>query len=89
MMTARPSAAPWPSAWSVSSLTPAPGAARPGLPKPDSYVEAAILLALQTPDSFTGQVFNDAQLIEKLSDEATKRKYRETNPENWVKAMTV
>ena len=68
---------------------PAPGAARPGLPKPDSYVEAAILLALQTPGSFTGQVFNDAQLIEKLSDEATKTKYRETNPENWVKAMAV
>ena len=68
---------------------PAPGTARPGLPKPDSYVEAAILLALQTPDSFTGQVFNDAQLIEKLSDEATKTKYRESNPENWVKAMTV
>jgi hypothetical protein len=45
--------------------------------------------ALQTPGGFTGQVFNDAQLIEKLSDDATKTKYREANPENWVKAMTV
>ena len=68
---------------------PVAGAPRPGLPEPDSYVEAAILLALQTPDSFTGQVFNDAQLIEKLSDDATKKKYRESNPENWVNAMTV
>jgi NAD(P)-dependent dehydrogenase (short-subunit alcohol dehydrogenase family) len=67
----------------------APAAGRPELPKPDSYVEAAILLALQTPDTFTGQVFNDAQLIERLSDEATKTKYRQTNPEHWVKAMAV
>jgi NAD(P)-dependent dehydrogenase (short-subunit alcohol dehydrogenase family) len=64
------------------------GAPRPGLPSPDSYVEAAVLLALQTPDTFTGQVYNDAQLIERLADEATKAKFRQNNPENWVKAMT-
>jgi NAD(P)-dependent dehydrogenase (short-subunit alcohol dehydrogenase family) len=63
-------------------------APRQGLPSPDSYVEAAILLALQTPDTFTGQVYNDAQLIERLADEATKAKFRQNNPENWVKAMT-
>jgi citronellol/citronellal dehydrogenase len=61
---------------------------RPARPKPDSYVEAAILLALQTPDSFTGQVYNDAQLIERLAADADKKKYREMNPENWVNAMT-
>ncbi|HLI65778.1 MAG TPA: SDR family oxidoreductase [Caulobacteraceae bacterium] len=67
---------------------PAPGVARPNLPAPDSYVEAAILLALQTPDTFTGQVYNDAQLIQRLASDADKKKYRETNPENWVNAMT-
>jgi citronellol/citronellal dehydrogenase len=67
---------------------PAPGAPRPNLPKPDSYVEAAILLALQTPDTFTGQVYNDAQLIERLASDADKKRFRESNPENWVNAMT-
>ncbi len=67
---------------------PAPGAPRPNLPKPDSYVEAAILLALQTPDTFTGQVYNDAQLIERLASDADKKRFRQSNPENWVNAMT-
>jgi NAD(P)-dependent dehydrogenase (short-subunit alcohol dehydrogenase family) len=66
---------------------PAAGVARPNLPAPDSYVEAAILLALQTPETFTGQVYNDAQLIQRLASDADKRKFRETNPENWVNAM--
>lgn len=66
---------------------PAAGVARPNLPAPDSYVEAAILLALQTPETFTGQVYNDAQLIQRLASDADKRKFRETNPEHWVNAM--
>jgi citronellol/citronellal dehydrogenase len=56
-------------------------------PPPDSYVEAAILLAMQTPDTFTGQVVNDAEVIARLADEATKRHYRETYPASWVAAM--
>jgi citronellol/citronellal dehydrogenase len=86
-----------------AASTPAPGQAaarpavpvgyaekqgqRPGLPGPDSYVEAAILLALATPDTFTGQVFNDAQLIERLGSEADKARYRAENASNWVAAM--
>jgi citronellol/citronellal dehydrogenase len=65
----------------------APGS-RPGLPSPDSYVEAAILLAMQTPESFTGQVHNDAQLIERLASEADKARFRSENPPGWVEAMT-
>jgi citronellol/citronellal dehydrogenase len=61
---------------------------RPNLPSPDSYVEAAILLAMQTPETFTGQVYNDAQLIERLASEADKSKFRGANPPNWVAAMT-
>jgi citronellol/citronellal dehydrogenase len=71
---------------------PAPQAyqpgSRPGLPAPDSYVEAAILLAMQTPETFTGEVLNDAQLIERLGSEAVKAKFRAANPPNWVEAMT-
>lgn len=62
--------------------------ARTDLPKPDSYVEAAILLAMQTPATFTGQIANDAQLIERLGSADSKAKYRKENPEPWVKAMT-
>lgn len=57
------------------------------LPPPDSYVEAAVLLAEQTPETFTGQVHNDAELIAKLADDATKERFRELNPESWVAAM--
>jgi citronellol/citronellal dehydrogenase len=57
-------------------------------PPPDSYVEAAILLAMQTPDTFTGQVVNDAEVIARLADEATRQRMREINPPSWVAAMS-
>jgi NAD(P)-dependent dehydrogenase (short-subunit alcohol dehydrogenase family) len=57
------------------------------LPPPDGYVEAAILLALQTPETFTGQVVDDAQVIARLADPATKQHMRAINPPRWVAAM--
>jgi NAD(P)-dependent dehydrogenase (short-subunit alcohol dehydrogenase family) len=36
-------------------------------PGPERYVESAILLALQTPDTCTGQVFDDAGAMERLA----------------------
>ncbi len=57
------------------------------IPPPDSYVEAAVLLAMQTPETFTGQVCNDAEVIARLGDEATKQHMREINPAWWVAAM--
>jgi len=39
-----------------------------GLPGPESYVEAAILLALQTPTTCTGGIFNDLQARKLLAD---------------------
>ncbi len=57
-------------------------------PPPDSYVEAAILIALQTPETFTGQVVNDAEVIARLADEATRQHMRELNPPAWVAAMS-
>ena len=50
----------------------APTPVRPDLPAPDSYVEAAILLAIQTPATCTGEVFNDAEAVERLADADTK-----------------
>jgi NAD(P)-dependent dehydrogenase (short-subunit alcohol dehydrogenase family) len=37
------------------------------LPTPDNYVEAAILLAMQTPETCTGEVFDDAEAVARLS----------------------
>ena len=59
----------------------------PQLPPPDSYVEAAILLACQTPDTYTGQINNDAEVIGNLADEKTKARLKDLNPDYWVSAM--
>lgn len=57
------------------------------LPTEDSYVEAAILLALQTPATFTGQVANDAQLIQRFASADVKTRFESENPKPWVAAM--
>jgi citronellol/citronellal dehydrogenase len=57
------------------------------LPPPDSYVEAAVLLACQTPDSYTGNVNDDAQVIANLADAQTQQRLCELNPDYWVEAM--
>src|SRR5437763_38426 len=44
------------------------------LPSPDSYVEAAVLLGMQTVESCTGEVFNDAEAVDRFADDATKRR---------------
>lgn len=49
------------------------------LPSPDSYVEAAVLLALATPASFTGRVVNDAEAVAQLADEATRARLTGTS----------
>ena len=50
----------------------APTQIRLDLPSPDSYVEASILLALATPATCTGEVLNDAEVVERLADADTK-----------------
>ena len=59
----------------------------PELPPPDSYVEAAVLLACQTPETFTGQINNDAQVIGNLADPQTKSRLKKLNPDYWISAM--
>jgi NAD(P)-dependent dehydrogenase (short-subunit alcohol dehydrogenase family) len=72
----------------VNCLKPVGGIATPGfmfgrqgrdtsgaLP-PDSYVEAAVLLALQTPESCTGEVFNDTEAVERFADATTKARLK-------------
>lgn len=59
----------------------------PELPPRDSYVEAAILLATQTVDTFTGQVQDDAAVIGHLADSEMKSRFRELNPDYWSAIM--
>ncbi len=59
----------------------------PALPPSDSYVEAAILLALQTTETFTGRVHNDAEIIGYLADDRSKDRFRELNPDHWSVVM--
>jgi NAD(P)-dependent dehydrogenase (short-subunit alcohol dehydrogenase family) len=59
----------------------------PEIPPADSYVEAAILLALQKPDTFTGQIHDDAEIIALLGDEASKSRFRAMNPGYWSARM--
>ena len=64
------------------------GAAAPDLPAPDSYVEAAVLLALQNTD-FTGHVHNDAEVIGHLADDASKNRFKAMNPDYWSAQLDV
>ena len=59
----------------------------PEIPSSDSYVEAAVLLALQTTESFTGRVHNDAEVIGLLADQASKDRFRAMNPNYWSASM--
>jgi 3-oxoacyl-[acyl-carrier protein] reductase len=59
----------------------------PELPPPDSYVEASVLLACQSTQSYTGQVNDDAQAIAHLADATTQQRLSELNPGYWVSAM--
>jgi NAD(P)-dependent dehydrogenase (short-subunit alcohol dehydrogenase family) len=59
----------------------------PDLPPRDSYVEAAILLAVQDVNSFTGRVHNDAEIIGYLADDETRNRLRDLNPAYWTAIM--
>jgi NAD(P)-dependent dehydrogenase (short-subunit alcohol dehydrogenase family) len=55
---------------------------------PDSYIEAAVLLAMQTPDSCTGGVYSDAQALKVLADAATFERFKAMNPPEWSLPQT-
>ncbi len=50
------------------------------MPPPDSYVEAAVLVAMQTVDTCTGGIFNDVEAVERFADEATKSRLAAITP---------
>jgi NAD(P)-dependent dehydrogenase (short-subunit alcohol dehydrogenase family) len=57
-----------------------------GMPK-ESYEEAAVLLAMQTVDTCTGGVFNDAEAIKRFGDAATLERFKRDAPQQWLDAL--
>ncbi len=53
------------------------------LTPPDSYIEAAILMAMQTAATYTGQVKTDAEVIRDLAGQTTLQHYEAINPSAW------
>jgi citronellol/citronellal dehydrogenase len=83
-----------PSGVAVNSLRPVGFIDTPGvllnsevkprdLTPPDSYLDAAVLLAMQTAETYTGQVKTDAEVIRDLTDETTLMRYGAINPAAW------
>ncbi len=61
---------------------------RDDLPPPDSYVEAAVLMAMQTVATCTGNVYSDAEALKALADKAVLEKYRALNPPAWSASLS-
>jgi citronellol/citronellal dehydrogenase len=66
---------------------PESGRAYSRLSGPESYVEAAVLLAMQTPESCTGAVMTDAETVQRF-DEAAYQRFRAMNSPEWGEPAT-
>jgi NAD(P)-dependent dehydrogenase (short-subunit alcohol dehydrogenase family) len=66
--------------------TPEQQAAYQGMSQ-ESYVEAAVLLALQTPEICTGEVLSDAEAIFKLAGKSKFEEYAKLNPPAWAESV--
>lgn len=60
---------------------------RTDLPPPDSYVEAAVLLAMQTAESCTGAVWTDAETVKNLGGDEAFQRFRAMNPPSWSESL--
>jgi citronellol/citronellal dehydrogenase len=59
-----------------------------GVAPADSYVEAAVLMAMQTVDSCTGAVMTDAETVQRFADDATFQRYKAMNPPSWSESLS-
>ena len=53
---------------------------RSPMPPPDSYVEAATLIAMQTVETCTGGIFADVEVVERFADGETIRRLAGIKP---------
>ncbi|NQW18233.1 MAG: SDR family oxidoreductase [Chloroflexi bacterium] len=52
----------------------------PPMPPSDSYVEAAVLVAMQSVDTCTGGIFNDVEAVQRFADAETKARLLKIQP---------
>ena len=64
-----------------------PGIKPSDLTPPDSYAEAAVLMAAQAANHYSGQLKTDAEVIRDLADEATLQYYGAINPAAWRESL--
>jgi citronellol/citronellal dehydrogenase len=64
------------------------GGPRAEMPPPDSYVEAAVLLATQTATSCTGAVMTDAEAVKRLGGEEEFQRFSAMNPPSWSESIS-
>jgi 3-oxoacyl-[acyl-carrier protein] reductase len=57
------------------------------LSPPDSYVEAAILLAMQDAETCTGQAFTDAEVLQRFGEVASLERFRAMNAPVWSEGL--
>lgn len=54
---------------------------------PESYVEAAVLFAMQTAETCTGAVLTDAEALRRFAGEATYEHFKAMNPPSWSQPL--
>lgn len=54
---------------------------------PDSYVEAAVLLAMRSAAECSGEAFTDAQVIQRFGDPADLARFRAANAPVWSEGL--
>ena len=54
---------------------------------PNSYVDASIMLAMQSADKYTGQLKTDAEVLRDLGGEAYVKHYGDLNPPAWRESL--
>jgi NAD(P)-dependent dehydrogenase (short-subunit alcohol dehydrogenase family) len=59
----------------------------PDLPPPDSYVEAAVLFAMQTADTLTGACLTDAETLKQIGGESEFQRFKAMNPATWAEGV--
>lgn len=79
----RPVAAIETPGWKYGRSAETIAANAPRVSPPDSYVEAAILFAMQTPQSCTGENYTDAEAVKILGGEEAFNRFKALNPPLW------
>jgi NAD(P)-dependent dehydrogenase (short-subunit alcohol dehydrogenase family) len=83
----RPVAAIETPGWKYGRSAETIAANAPRVAPPDSYIEAAILFAMQTPRTCTGENYTDAEAVKVLGGEDVFNHFKVLNPPLWSEGL--